>query len=113
MKTKTSPEDPLQGRATLQEQPFHSTVPLLGPLIVRFRAAWNSVATKWYVRAILQQQNEFNQLLVARLEQTEAQLLEQDRHQAQLTRQVAALTAQVVQLNRLLEMRDGRAGNGE
>jgi hypothetical protein len=48
----------------VKERPFVSHIPLLGPLIVRVREAWNWMAAKWYVRQILQQQVEFNLLLV-------------------------------------------------
>ena len=47
-----------------QERPFVSHKPLIGPLIAFIREMWNSVSTKWFVRAILQQQNEFNEALV-------------------------------------------------
>ena len=59
--------DPLRATTTLQEYRFRSQVPLIGPLIVRFRELWNGVATKWYVRPLIQQQNEINQQFVATL----------------------------------------------
>ena len=59
--------DPLRATTTLQEYRFRSQVPLIGPLIARFRELWNAVATKWYVRPLIQQQNEINQQLVAAL----------------------------------------------
>jgi O-antigen chain-terminating methyltransferase len=48
----------------VQEQPFQSRVPLLGPLIAWFRERWNRVATKWYVRPLLHQQQHFNAAVV-------------------------------------------------
>lgn len=54
----------LSGRWQVSEQPFVSHAPLIGPLIARFRAAWNSVSTRWYVQPMLQQQVEFNAALV-------------------------------------------------
>jgi hypothetical protein len=47
----------------LQEQPFYSDKPLVGPLIVWFRTLWNNVATRWYVIPIMQQQTEINHRL--------------------------------------------------
>jgi GT2 family glycosyltransferase len=44
----------------VKERPFRSAVPLLGPVIVALRSLWNSVATRWYVLPILEQQNRFN-----------------------------------------------------
>lgn len=54
----------LDGRWQVREQPFVSHAPLFGPLIARFRAAWNSVSTRWYVQPLLQQQVEFNAAVV-------------------------------------------------
>jgi hypothetical protein len=59
--------DQLRPMATLQEYRFRSQVPLIGPLIARFRELWNGVSTRWYVRPIIQQQSEFNRQLVALL----------------------------------------------
>jgi hypothetical protein len=56
----------LHSKANVVERPFVSNKPLVGPVIVAIREMWNSVSTKWFVRAILQQQNDFN-VSVARL----------------------------------------------
>jgi GT2 family glycosyltransferase len=99
----------LRERQLLREQPFSSQVPIVGPLIARLRAAWNSVSTKWYVRPLLQQQNEFNVLAVteiaaqaARIRDHDAWLIAQDREQAEFVRDLAELRLLVVQMNRLL-----------
>jgi hypothetical protein len=42
--------------AVLEEVQFHSRL----PLVARLRAAWNDVATRWYVRPSLDQQTRFN-----------------------------------------------------
>jgi hypothetical protein len=42
--------------AVLEEVQFQSRL----PLIARLRAAWNDVATRWYVRPSLDQQTRFN-----------------------------------------------------
>ncbi len=42
--------------AVLEEVQFRSAV----PLVARLRAAWNNVATRWYVRPSLDQQTRFN-----------------------------------------------------
>ena len=52
----------------VQEQPFTSEAPLIGSLIAWFRTQWNSVSTKWFVRAILHQQNKVNYKLVQALQ---------------------------------------------
>jgi hypothetical protein len=122
--------DQLRSVAMLQEHRFRSQIPLIGPLIARFRELWNGVATKWYVRPLIQQQNEINQQLVAvlaaqaaslhdvasRIAENEARLhhqdnrqqdhdgwlIEQDREQVTLTRSQAELTVRLIQVERLL-----------
>ena len=94
--------------AEVQEQPFRSDIPFVGPLIARFRTLWNSVSTQWYVRPLLQQQNRLNRLLVERLHDHEQRLIAQDREQTALTHDLAELTAQLVQTNRLLASIDQR-----
>jgi hypothetical protein len=55
----------LYSKANVVERPFVSSKPVVGPVIVAIREMWNSVSAKWFVRAIRQQQNDFN-LTVAR-----------------------------------------------
>ncbi len=129
----TPPPDPLdqlRAMTTLQEHRFRSQVPLIGPLIARFRELWNGVATKWYVRPLIQQQNEINQQQVAvlsaqvaglrdvvsRLAVDEARLHHQaarqqdhdewlinlDHEQVSLTRSQAEFAVRLIQVERLL-----------
>ena len=58
----------LRQRATLREFVFTSRVPVVGGLIVRVREAWNSMATKWQARPMMEQQSAFNRALVDWLE---------------------------------------------
>ena len=103
----------LEARQTICERPFRSDVPIVGPLIAWFRTAWNSVSTRWFVLPLLQQQNEFNALMVAylrrleraldeRLRMLDERLVDLDRDQTSLTRNVAELTYQLIRMNRLL-----------
>lgn len=95
--------DPLREAAQVRERPFTSQLPLIGTLIARFRQAWNSVSTRWYVQDIVRQQNEFNHLLVNQLQEFNQQLIEQDHQQALTVQQTAELTTQLVRMNRLLQ----------
>lgn len=95
-------EDWLSNKAEIQEQPFRSSTRFVGPVIARLRSLWNGVSTKWYVRPMLHQQNEFNRLLVERLRDHDARLIEQDREQTELAHNLAEVTAQLQQTNRLL-----------
>ena len=92
----------LADKAEVKEEPFRSQVALVGPLIVRFRALWNGVAARWYVRPLLQQQNRFNRQVVARLHDQDARLVAQDQEQTALAHDLAELSAQLAQANRLL-----------
>ncbi len=58
----------LCAKANVVEQPFTSTMPLLGPAVVRVRELWNWMSTKWYVRPLVHQQNEFNVGVVSSLQ---------------------------------------------
>jgi hypothetical protein len=101
-------DDWFNDKAEIQEQPFLSTTRVIGPLIVAVRTLWNSVATKWYVRPLLQQQNRFNRLLVQRLHDLDVRLIEQDREQTAQSHDLAELAAQLRQTNRLLADIDRR-----
>jgi hypothetical protein len=59
---------------TIRERPFVSQLPVLGGLIVTIRELWNSIATKWYVRPIIQQQTDFNTRVVSHLHIVQDQL---------------------------------------
>lgn len=102
----------LQEKGQIKERPFTSNVPLLGPLIVRFRSAWHSMAAKWVMRPLIQQQNEFNAMLVQQMSEFEnqimTQVIEQDREQTALIREMAELDIQLKQMIRLLEDINGR-----
>jgi GT2 family glycosyltransferase len=98
----------LQARATVHERPLHSRVPLLGPAIAWWRDTWNSVSTKWYVRPLLQQQNDFNQSLVRRLQEHASRLAAQEQAQVELIEDAAGLAEQLKEMNRLLRLIDER-----
>jgi septal ring factor EnvC (AmiA/AmiB activator) len=101
----------------VQERPFTSPTPIIGPLLVWLRTAWNSISTKWYVRVVIQQQNQFNRLTVAQFHEVEQEfeaadtrlaaldgrVVAQDHDQSDLVHDVGELTAQVVQLKRQLQ----------
>jgi GT2 family glycosyltransferase len=81
----------LQASQELQEHQFSSQVPLLGGLIATFRRAWNSVAAKWYVRPLVEQQSEFNAQLVRYLEGQSRDTAENIRELTTLAEHFAAL----------------------
>lgn len=103
----------LSAAAVLRERPFTSGVPLLGPLIARFRSAWNNVASRWYVGHYVTQQNEFNRLAVQQIERYESELREQIELleeqvvlAGEMQRRIEELQAEIVVLrNRVVELR--------
>ncbi len=115
METRETRLETLRREVTVEERPFTSQTPVIGPLIVWFRSAWNSVATKWYMRPLIQQQNRANLRLVdeigqqnARVDRLAGLLVEQDRAQTGLVHETAVLTTQVRQLNNRLRELDAR-----
>lgn len=92
----------LQQKAWGREQPFRSAIPLFGPLIARLRDAWNSVATKWYVRPVVAQQNRFNALVLQYLSDYQERLLAQDSDHDALRYSVAELSHQLARLDKQL-----------
>ena len=111
--------DELRQGSVLQEYRFGSQTPLIGPFIARFRSAWHSVAGKWAIRSIAQQQSAFNLKLVTQLEQVEQQLAMDlsdtneclslhDHDLMELTRTVAELTQQVIQLQQTVAELEAR-----
>ena len=59
---------------SLPEHRFTSDMPVVGPLFAGFREAWLSVAARWYVWPIVQQQSTFNLRTVQSLEETAHQI---------------------------------------
>jgi GT2 family glycosyltransferase len=76
------------------ERPFISSVPLIGPLIARFRDAWNNVAARWYVRGLLLQQLEINRRLVFTVEMNNRLIQDLNRDVVLLNQHVARLSAE-------------------
>ncbi len=84
----------LERQATVFERPFLSQVPVVGSAIAGFRESWNRVSTKWYVRPMLQQQNEVNLGLVRALSDLTRQVAELERRLAALEAAVHATASQ-------------------
>ena len=45
----------------LQEFEFRSSLPVIGPVIARLRSLWYSVAARWAIRSLIEQQEAINQ----------------------------------------------------
>ncbi|MCB9422046.1 MAG: hypothetical protein H6667_19755 [Ardenticatenaceae bacterium] len=100
--------DWLSAKSQIQERPFSSETAVIGRLIARVREMWNNISTKWYVRPLLQQQNEFNHLIVNAIHEHDDWLIALDQEQTDLTHNTAELTTQLIQMNRLLHSIDER-----
>jgi uncharacterized protein YlxW (UPF0749 family) len=104
----------LQAKAHVQERPFVSHVPVVGRLIAFIRHLWNSVAARWYVLLMFQQQNAFNQAVVQAvreliqihiqteqyLEQIENRIISSDQDLTLLARKIAEREYRVRQWER-------------
>lgn len=111
----------------VRERPFTSATPVIGPLLVWLRTAWNNVSTKWYVRGVIEQQNAFNRLVVAQFREVErgfeavgrrlgavdGRVVAQDREQSEIIHDMGEVAAQLVQLRRQLEALEERVGRME
>jgi GT2 family glycosyltransferase len=86
----------LEKRQVLNEFEFSSNQPIIGPALAAVRRAWNEVSTKWYVRAIIQQQMAFN-ALVARL------LDEQDIQGEASANDISLLAAELINMRQEFE----------
>jgi hypothetical protein len=92
----------LQTTSTLQETSFRSHLPVIGPLIAWFRAAWNSVSIKWYVRPLIAQQSEFNVLVVGQLRNIAEQLNSQETRLGGIERQIGEVDRRIWEIDRRL-----------
>lgn len=88
--------DTLAAQAVLQEFEFRSQPGLISWL----RAIWHSMAGKWADRYIVQQQTNFNLAVVDEINDLGDQFVLSDHDLADLTRTVAELSQQVIQLHR-------------
>lgn len=116
-------EELLREKGQLQEYEFSSTTPVVGGLVARFRALWNSISTRWYVRPLIAQQTEFNQELLnyvlprlanydkhlryfeenlPRFDEMDSRIIAQDQHQVNTTHDLGEVIARLVQIDRRL-----------
>jgi len=100
-------------KARVEERPFTSHTPIIGPLIVRFRTLWNNISTRWYMLPILTQQNAYNQLVAERLSDIDNRLITLDREHTQLVHDIAELNIHFVQMNHLLQTINSRLAHIE
>ncbi len=75
----------------LQLHQFSSSIPLVGGVIARLRAAWGNVAARWYAESIVRQQNTLNQALTEQVSRLAAEL-------AEVEKVVLGLTARLTDL---------------
>ena len=103
--------DELASKWHVEERPFVSHKPLIGPLIVLIREMWNSISTKWFVRAILQQQNEFNEAVVRAVNEMDMRICDNDRDSTALAVEIAKVGYRLNRIeNQLVVLGDRLAG---
>lgn len=96
------------GRWELKERPFQSSVPVIGGLIVGIRNTWNSVAAKWYIRPIVEQQNQYNRLFTELVDHFNKQLVDDARENSDISHDIAEISALLTSMNRSLDSLDKR-----
>jgi hypothetical protein len=98
-------DDPNQPsvRGVLREYRFKSQSPVVGPLIARLRAAWYNMAARWGDEAIINQQTAYNQAVAQQLAELDQRLILADHDLTNLTRTVAELAQQVIELRHVIE----------
>jgi len=82
------------GTPSLIEFEFRSTVPIVGPLIARFRSLWHNVAARWAVHYLIQQQEAINRQQEAISRQQEAINRQQDIYFRSLEQRFTTLAAE-------------------
>lgn len=116
-------------RWLIEERPFTSSAPLIGPLIVWLRTQVNNAGPRWHVRQLLAQQVEFNGAVTRALSETattaQSAALSAEASSALLASRLAAVVAQQAELiarlrtleQRLAALEAGRvrpaAGSGQ
>lgn len=94
-----------------QERPFVSSTPLMGPLIIAVRQAWNWMSTKWYVTPILEQQIGFNSVMVEATNEIARLLETAEAHGQHLETTLAQLSALIEDQSRRLTQIEASLNN--
>ena len=106
-------EEIQSNRWELKERPFSSSIPIFGRIIVGFRNAWNSVAAKWYVRPIVEQQNQYNRLFAELIDHFNTQLVEDAREASEISHDIAEVTSMLTSMNSSLQSLEERLSHLE
>lgn len=106
---KPAKPEPIENkRWGLQEQSFTSSVPVIGGLIVAFRNMWNSVAAKWYVRSIAQQQSEYNLMQAQLIDHLNGHLADGVRENSEFSHDIAEFATLLNSLNHSIDSLENR-----
>jgi GT2 family glycosyltransferase len=87
-------EDFASSLSHLKEFEFHSSLPVIGPLIVQLRSVWYSIAAQWPVRHLVQQQDEINRQQDAVNRRQATLIQQQDTYIRSLEKRVETLAAE-------------------
>lgn len=89
--------------AEVRPRPFHSSLPILGPLIATLRTLWSQIETVPYIKPVREQQNEVNQIITT-LSQEYLTVLETVATTNQLqAEQQLALRQQIINLRQQIQ----------
>jgi GT2 family glycosyltransferase len=98
----------LSSLAVIQEEPFNSNMPIIGPVVAGLRELWSRVAAKPFVRPLVEQQKEINRRNIERLADPIERRGESYEPRLERDRLLASLSAEIVRLNESLTHLSGR-----
>lgn len=84
---------------TVRERPFISHLPLIGQGVAWLRTLWNNVAARYYLQALLQQQNELNRRVTIYPNQHQEKLKQQNNSGLSMSQTVTKLQAQLSEID--------------
>ena len=106
--SEANTESSLETKAIVEERPFVSQVPIIGKIIAQLRTVWGNIAMKQYVRELLWQQNEFNQLITTYLNEHQTKLMHQDQLSVETMQRFTTIQNQIAQVNEQLQAIEAR-----
>ncbi len=98
----------LENKMVVAERTFISRLPVVGKAVAWLRTMWGNIAMRHYVRSLVQQQNEFNQLITTYFKQHQAKLAQHDTNKIEMIQALITLQTQIVQVNEQLQAVEAR-----
>lgn len=108
LETNAANDSSLWRKMTVRERPFISHLPLIGQGVAWLRTLWNNVAARYYLQALLQQQNELNRRVTIYLNQHQEKLKQQNNSGLSMSQTVTKLQAQLSEIDQQVRALEAR-----